>query len=141
MTNIMITSVESVEVERFPCQRHKMPPGADAEWARGEKSPIMVEYETEYVYGERFRDEDGADHQIGMTEEAREQLGIFMRVFDAQAKDLKRCRDREVKHLNAIKGFASEAADLQTYIDAVQCASLWQRLKWLFTGVTDKSET
>ena len=77
-------------------------------------------FDVQTIMPKKFR-VDGVDHYLCWTNEIAEAIGIPMRCFDDMNDEIICLNNCLIASNNQIEQFKS--------------ASLWQRFKWLFTGV------
>ena len=97
-----------------------------AYWVPPEDAPLKTNVEYEYITGEFFVNE-GVKYHLGLSKRAEEILRLPMKCFGELTSEV-----------NALRRISDKTgADnilLEQRLDDFVNASLWQRIKYLFTG-------
>jgi len=92
-----------------------------------------IEYDVEHVNGERFINARGETVCIGMTKHVQDAVGLPFEAFSNMNKELDSLRASFASHVRQIKDLSATLAVSTTKLDAASSASLWKRIRYVFT--------
>ncbi|MCP4408813.1 MAG: hypothetical protein GY807_13830 [Gammaproteobacteria bacterium] len=128
----MMILIESIKVREVPGEHCNIPrlPGNGMRAWMGAAPPdsITKEAETETVRGRRYIRPDGTEIVIGMTEQAQDVIGIQYEAWE----NLQGMCDANRAESDRLVRVISK---LQERFEAAECATVWDRIRWVFQGV------
>lgn len=90
-------------------------------------------FEIEHINGERFVNARGETVCIGMAKQVRDAIGLPFESFSNMNKELDSLRASFASHVRQIKDLSATLAVSTTKLDAASSASLWKRIRYVFT--------
>lgn len=126
---IVIKNIEYYEVDRDEWRIHVMTEPHRAMPVNDGAAYVETDVLDELIRGNRFRrPSDGIDVCIGMSKEHQKLIGIQYEAWEGMSDNLYRASRDASK-------YKLELGRKKVFIGSLESAGLWQRIKWVFTGI------
>ena len=141
---IVVTKIETIECEDRDFFMYRDMSSHEAAQYGGEIA-AKIAYELEPIRGMKFAKLNGDVVVVGMSKQAQEAIGLPLEAFDTLQRELNdtiKAKWEMEKELATARtlyhGKNEQLVGYQDELVILKEATLWQRIKWVFTGVTVK---